>query len=382
MSAPPATVWIVDDVKSNRSLFASIVETLGHRAETYPDGEAALEAAAGSVPDLVLLDVMMTGMDGFEACKALRERFADEVVPIVMITANPDRAMYARGLEAGADDYLFQPIDVTAMRSRINAALRLRHAYQEVTETKRILARRVEDLRRDIAETEHLVYLNDRLQSVGMMVAGIAHELKNPLAAVRFNLDYAEAAVASDAGKEEIAEALAVAREATGSIEELVEDLSTFARPDHPDGSERTSLIQVIDSALRVTRHSVMSHAQIDIEVPPDLLVRIPPRRLAQVMINLLANAARAVAEAARPGQIRVSASRQADQVIINVDDSGVGLPPGDIFEPFYTTAGSSGGTGLGLSICTQIIRRAGGEIGSAESPLGGARIWMRLPAA
>lgn len=382
MTPESATVWIVDDVKSNRSLFASIVETLGHRAETFADGETALEAAAETVPDLVLLDVMMPGLDGFQSCAALRQQFAEEVVPIVMITANPDREMYARGLEAGADDYLFQPIDITAMRSRINAALRLRHAYQEVAETKQMLAERVDDLRLEIAEAERLLCLNDRLQSVGMMVAGIAHELKNPLAAVRFNLDYVEAAIPADINEPEIAEALAVAREATGSIEELVEDLSTFARPDRADGSERTSVIQVIDSALRVTRHRVISHARIEVDVAPDLLVQIPPRRLVQVMINLLVNAAWAVASTGSSGVIRVSAASDGGHVTIAIDDSGVGLPPGDIFAPFYTTSGTSGGTGLGLSICAQIVRRAGGDISSGPSDLGGARIRLRLPAA
>jgi signal transduction histidine kinase len=375
-----ATVWIVDDISSNRSLFASIVETLGHHVETFADGETALEAASESVPDLILLDVMMPGMDGFQSCRALRRKFADEVVPIVMITANPDRAMYSRGLEAGADDYLFQPIDVEAMRSRINAMLRLRHAYQEVSETKQLLAARVELLRREVAEAERLLCLNDRLQSIGLMVAGIAHEIKNPLAAVRFNLDWAEAAFKS-ASAAEVGEALSVAREATSSIEALVEDLSTFARPDRADGSDRTSVIQVVDSALRVTRHSVISHAKIVKRVAPDLLVRIPPRRLAQVIVNLLVNAARAVAAAGGSGTIEIAAKGKGDDVLISVDDSGVGLPPGDIFEAFYTTAEASGGSGLGLSICAQIVRRAGGEIGSADSKLGGAKIWLRLPA-
>ena len=377
-----ATVWIVDDVLSNRSLFATIVETLGHRVQTFADGETALEAAKTEVPDLVLLDVMMPGMDGFQSCRALRETFADEVVPIVMITANPDRTMYSRGLEAGADDYLFQPIDIEAMRSRITAMLRLRHAYQEVSDTKQQLAEHVESLRREIAEAERMLCLNDRLQSIGLMVAGIAHEIKNPLAAVRFNLDWVDATIDKGGNNtSELGEALSVAREATGSIEELVEDLSTFARPDRRDGRHRTSVIQVVDSALRVTRHTVVSHAKIVKRVAPDLLVRIPPRRLAQVMVNLLVNAARAVASTGGDGTIEVSAKSERDDVIIRVDDSGVGLPSGDIFEAFYTTAESSGGSGLGLSICAQIVRRAGGEIGATDSELGGAQVWLRLPA-
>lgn len=380
MSAAGALVWIVDDARSNRSLFASIVETLGHEVETFGDGDSALAAVERTIPDLILLDVMMPEMDGFEVCAALRDRLGAEVVPIVMITANPDRAMYARGLEAGADDYLFQPIDVSAMSSRINAALRLRYAYQEVAETKRHLARRVEDLRREIAEAERQQYLNDRLQSIGLMVAGIAHELKNPLAAVRFNLDYIEAAVAGDADPSEIGEVLGVAREATQSIVHLVEDLATFARPDVSDGSERTCLLQVIESALRVTRHSVAASAQLDIDVAPDLFVSLPPRRIAQVMVNLLVNASRAVGETHQFGEITIAARRVGDEVAVSVDDSGIGLPDGDIFEPFYSTADD--GTGLGLAICAQIIRRAGGSIGGEPSKLGGARIWLRLPAA
>lgn len=390
MKTENAEIWIVDDVQSNRALFASIVETLGHNPTTFDNGEAVVEAAATApVPDLVLLDVMMPGMDGFQSCRELRRRFADEMVPIVMITANPDRDMYSRGLEAGADDYLFQPIDLTAMRSRISGMLRLRAAYQELNEHKDKLAQRVELLRREVAEAERQLCLNDRLQSIGMMVAGIAHELKNPLGAVRFNLDWVTDRLndppATDVAAycTDVNEGVDIALEATAALERLVGDLATFARPDREDNST-SNVSQVIDSAFRVTRHTIIAHAGFEKNVPDDLVVELRPRRLAQVIINLIVNGARAVAQTGERGRIAISAQRLADDVIIEVADSGVGLPSEgtSIFDPFYTTNSSDGGTGLGLSICSQIVKRAGGKLGARTSELGGAEIWIRLPAA
>ncbi len=384
-----ANIWIVDDVHSNRSLFASIVETLGHEPRTFPNGEEAVAAAEiDAVPDLVLLDVMMPGMDGFESCRALRRHFADQMVPIVMITANPDRKLYSRGLEAGADDYLFQPIDVIAIQSRISAMLRLRNTYRELATTKEKLTGRVELLRREVADAEALLHLNDRLQSVGMMVAGIAHELKNPLGAVRFNLDWVTDKLAkpdaenADEWRKQLLEAVEISLEATGNLEQLVADLSTFARPERHDN--RLSVVRtVVDSAVRVTRHSVMGHASIDLDIEDDLVVDVRPRRLAQVVINMLVNAAKAIARTGQRGTVRITAKRDGDDVEISVHDSGIGLPAdsGDIFEPFYTTDAASG-TGLGLAVCAQIVRRSGGEIGADASELGGARFWLRLSAA
>ena len=389
MTHSAANIWIVDDVHSNRSLFASIVETLGHEPRTFDTGEAAVAAArTESAPDLILLDVMMPGMDGFESCRALRRRFAEEMVPIVMITANPDRKLYSRGLEAGADDYLFQPIDLVAIQSRISAMLRLRNTYRELATTKEKLTGRVELLRREVADAEALLHLNDRLQSVGMMVAGIAHELKNPLGAVRFNLDWVTDKLETpdhsdlDGWRTQLGEAIEISLEATGNLEQLVADLSTFARPEREDN--RTSRVRaVVDSAVRVTRHSVMSHASIELDVEDGLIADVRPRRLAQVIINMLVNAARAIAQTGSRGDMRIVARRNGNFAYMAIEDSGIGLPLdcADIFEPFYTTDAGTG-TGLGLAVCRQIVERTGGEIGADKSELGGARFWFKIPVA
>ncbi len=384
-----ADIWIVDDVQSNRALFAEIVETLGHSAKTFPDGESAIEAASKETPDMILLDVMMPGLNGFESCRELRKQFDQEMVPIVMITANPDREMYSRGLEAGADDYLFQPIDLAAIRSRISAMLRLRAAYQDLSTTKEKLATRVDLLRREVAEAEQLLHLNDRLQSVGMMVAGIAHELRNPLTAVRFNLEWvADNLHKQETGlgptwREQLSEAVDISLEATSNLDALVADLSTFARPDRED-NQNSQVAAVVDSALRVTKHTVISHARLEIDVDRQIVAAVRPRRLAQVIINLIVNSARAIAKTKKRGVLRIQASSDGTWVQISVTDSGIGLPPNtdNIFEPFYTTDEGSGGTGLGLGICAQIVRRAGGEIACGEGNLGGAEIRLRIPQA
>ena len=384
-----ADIWIVDDVQSNRSLFAEIVSTLGHTPKTFHTGESAIEAAATETPDMILLDVMMPGIDGFEACKELRKKFDNEMVPIVMITANPDREMYSQGLEAGADDYLFQPIDLAAIRSRISAMLRLRSAYQELNVTKDKLATRVELLRNEVAEAEQLLHLNDRLQSVGMMVAGIAHELRNPLSAVRFNLEWVADQIrregsADAAWRTQVAESVDISLEATANLDQLVADLSTFARPDRED-NQNSVVSVVIDSALRVTRHTVLTHATLELDAADNAIAKIRPRRLAQVIINLVVNAARAIAKTKKRGQIRIRARREGDWVEITIADSGIGLPADaeKMFKPFFTTdPGGGGGTGLGLGICAQIVRNAGGIIASSTSDLGGAEIHVRIPGA
>ncbi len=234
----------------------------------------------------------------------------------------------------------------------------------------------------------------DRLASVGTVAAGVAHELKNPLAYVDANLEFLEAGLAGLAARhpeearamgplgEAVREALVGARR----MQVIVRDLKTFSRDDDsPDAV--ADVRRVLESCINMAAAELKRRATLRkdlVAVPP---VRLSEARLGQVLLNLLVNAAQAIPDGdPRAHQVAVATRWRADgRVEVEVRDSGPGIPPAvlpRIFEPFYTTKRPGEGTGLGLSICRSILEGAGGTIEVESAPGQGACFRVVLPVA
>jgi PAS domain S-box-containing protein len=236
--------------------------------------------------------------------------------------------------------------------------------------------------------------LADRLASMGTVAAGVAHELKNPMAYVGANLEFLQEGLAGIASRrpEEaravapLAEAVREALVGQQRMQVIVRDLKTFSRDDDsPDAV--ADVHRVLESCVNMSWSEVKRRATLRKElraVPP---VRISDARLGQVFLNLLINAAQAIPEGDPRGHEVGLATRplEGGWVEVEVWDTGSGIPPAvrtRIFEPFFTTKRPGEGTGLGLSICRSIVETAGGSI-SVESEEGkGSRFRVVLPAA
>ncbi len=224
----------------------------------------------------------------------------------------------------------------------------------------------------------------DRLAAIGRLAAGVAHEVNNPAAFVSVNLGVLRDRFSS--GKAGTADVLAILDESMAGmdrIREIVRDLKGFARE---RAHERVEVAQVVASALRMATHETRGRARVERALEAGLYVDARAGRLAQVLLNLIVNAAQAIP----PGHasehcISVRTYREDDKAKIEVSDTGPGIAPDDlphIFEPFFTTRESSGGTGLGLWLAREIVEEEGGSI-RFESPRdGGARFVVELPLA
>jgi PAS domain S-box-containing protein len=255
---------------------------------------------------------------------------------------------------------------------------------------------------RDVTEQQRMrdqVVLSERLASLGTLAAGMCHEINNPLTFIIANAHFLETAIESwqtqlrNQGSFELADRTWKAREALDDLREgaerirrIVADLSVFGRP----FDEPSPAVDVRDSiawALRVSATQMRTRARVVNDVEPVPPVRASETRLAQVVINLLINAAHAISEGdAEHNTIRVStATDDQNRVLIRVQDSGGGIPPHvlpRIFEPFFTTKHPGVGSGLGLSICHGIVESFGGEI-RVQSTLGeGTTFEVALPPA
>jgi signal transduction histidine kinase len=225
--------------------------------------------------------------------------------------------------------------------------------------------------------------MKDRLATAGTLAAGIAHEIRNPLAALTFAIEGAGEVLSGEPSPLDLADAraaIADATEATARVAVIVRDLSTLATPVESP-MRPVDLRSVVDGASRLAAAQIKGRSKLErgeVDVPP---VLGDPSRLVQVVLNLLINAARAGRDDA-DNTIRVSAHRADDRVELAISDTGIGMDDATrsrLFEPFFTTRRDSGGTGLGLSICKKIVEGAGGSIAIDSAPGRGTTVRIGL---
>ena len=136
---PPAYILVVDDDRNNRELFGRLLVKDGHDVETAGDGEAALTAVGTRTPDLVLLDVLLPGLNGFDVCRRLKQAQLTRLVPVVLVTGLGDREHRIRGIDAGADDFLAKPFDPVELSARVRSLLRLKRYTDTLESVEAIL---------------------------------------------------------------------------------------------------------------------------------------------------------------------------------------------------------------------------------------------------
>jgi nitrogen-specific signal transduction histidine kinase/ActR/RegA family two-component response regulator len=228
----------------------------------------------------------------------------------------------------------------------------------------------------------------DRMAAMGMLAAGVAHEINNPLTSVVANLDLLSRelpAAVSDDSRGRLLEVIRDASEAALRIRDIARDIRVFSRAEEQQ-TRPVDVHHVLDSALRIVAVELRYRARLVTHFEPVPAVEASESRLAQVFVNLITNAAQAIPLGrAEENQVRVSTRLDASgKVVVEVSDSGVGMPAETvkrIFEPFFTTKGAPEGTGLGLAICDRIVRDLGGEIVVESEPGRGSRFLVELPA-
>jgi signal transduction histidine kinase len=226
----------------------------------------------------------------------------------------------------------------------------------------------------------------DQLASLGMLAAGVAHEIDNPLSYVTANLELLETRLRARAdGDSELQGMLAEAREGVGRIRDIVSSLRTLSRMEETEQHVPVDLRDVVEVTARLAGNQMRHHSNFEISVPEQpVVVDGDAGRLGQVVLNLLVNAAQAVPESrASANIIRLSVLQEPTDGVIEVEDNGPGIPPHTlprIFDPFFTTKPVGLGTGLGLSVCRGIMTSLGGTLTAHSAPGEGARFRVVLP--
>jgi C4-dicarboxylate-specific signal transduction histidine kinase len=219
-----------------------------------------------------------------------------------------------------------------------------------------------------------------RLASLGFMVAGVCHEVSNPLAAIDSMVQILRSR--RGAAPEILERGLASISSNIARVLAITRTLTDFSRV-RADARRSVALAQLVEETASLFRHRAGAHAvAVEAAIPADLAALAEPSQLEQVVFNVLLNAAQAMGG---QGRVTVTAERRGDRAVLAIRDEGPGIAPehlGRIFEPFFTTKPEGAGTGLGLTISRELVYELGGELRAENAPEGGARFVIELPAA
>ena len=253
---------------------------------------------------------------------------------------------------------------------------------EELDRLKQDLEQRVEDRTAELVTAEAALMRAEKLAAIGQLSAGVAHEVNNPAAVVRANLEWIREQLVAAAGASETIEAVDDSLDAIDRVAKIVRQLLDLGRAASSQ-SGSTMLARAVDRALAMAKTSIRAEIAIEIEVDDALWVKADEASAVQILVNLLTNGAQAIPPE-RSGTVRVVASATKDDVVVRVIDDGSGMNDETrrrAFEPFFTTKPFGQGTGLGLALSLGIARSLGGALTCASKP-GETIMTLKLPRA
>jgi signal transduction histidine kinase len=406
-----ATILVVDDEPFNLAVARAALSPT-YQVRTAGTGREALEIAArGARPDLVLLDISMPEMDGFEVLAQLKALPATCEIPVIFVTAHQDDDLELRGFELGAVDFIHKPFRAVIALSRIRAQLDAKAARDLLGSTNSRLTRQVASGAHALEQAQLLLVHAEKLSAMGHLAAGVAHEIRSPIAFIDLNLHtlgiyvadlcsltdaYQRATGADPAALEELwairrridydfiradlVALLADSKEGTERVKRMVQNLGTFSRAGDLDW-QLADLHERLDATLDLARAELRGRCAVDKrygDLPP---IRCLPSQLDQVFLNLVVNASHAIETTGK----LVITTRRADSTHVEVaiaDDGRVMTAEvvARAFEPFFTTKPAGQGTGLGLSISAGIVMKHGGKLDVQSEPGKGTTFTLTLP--
>ena len=367
------------------------------------DGETALEILESEKVDLILLDIVMPGIDGYQTCQRIKQQEKNGDTPVLFITAKTDEESIAQAYEVGGIDYVTKPFKPKELIARVKTHLQIKSLNDDIAESHRDLEKTLEDLK----QTQNQLIQQEKMAGLGTLTAGVAHEINNPtnfVAGAGYNLNnrltefkskLLDLAGGDDAEPEFVTffeqEFAALFSEnklildGAKRIANIVKDLSTFTRMDSAE-KKHTVLSEIIESTIHLvkTRHEKVAFKT---DYADDPAIECYPSKLSQVFMNILVNACQAIQEKEQEtgfeGNISISITRYVNEVVIRIQDNGCGMDEqtlSKVFEPFYTTKEVGKGTGLGMAISFGIIAEHNGNI-NFDSTLGvGTIVTITLP--
>jgi signal transduction histidine kinase len=442
MNTEKNVILVVDDTPANLSVLSEALTEADYEVAVAMNGENAIKQSEYDPPDLILLDVQMPGIDGFKTCEKLKTNPLTQHIPVIFMTALNDAADKVKGFNVGAVDYITKPFQQEEVLARVRLHLSLRNLNKTLEDKnlqlqlftqqleQKVQARTLElsQSLQNLQQTQLQLMQSEKMSTIGQLVAGIAHEINNPLTAIICNIKYTEEyfndllehlhlyqhyypdavleiqthreSIELDFLTEDLSQVIDAFKVSANRIGGISNSLRTFCRAD-TNNKVLANIHEGIDSTLLILRHRLKAN-----EIRPEIkvikeygnlpLVKCHLGQLNQVFMNILANAIDALEDSNQgrsfseikllPNTIIIKTEINVENqlVIIKIQDNGKGISEeiqAQIFEHLFTTKSVGKGTGLGLSISRQIVEEKHGGSLICNSVIGqGTQMTIALP--
>ncbi|PPT09934.1 Circadian input kinase A [Geitlerinema sp. FC II] len=419
-------ILIVDD---SPYLLAAMLRKYGYDVQTVTDSHQAVRSTVDSNPDLILLDITMPGMDGYEVCRHLKASSETREIPVIFISARQNAIDKIKAFQVGGSDYISKQFQFAEVLVRVENQLNQRRLQKQLQaseararEKSNLLARALQQ----VQQTQSQLVQQAKMSSLGQLVAGVAHEINNPINFVYGNLtylaEYTDSLLRSielydkalpdpppeiktaieetdlDFIRSDLPRLVDSMRVGTERIQQIVRSLRNYSHLDKAE-VKAVNLHDGIDNTLTILQHRLKAKpdlAAVEIvksygELPD---IECHAGQLNQVFTNILSNAIDALSDRRRFAQTSHLQAVPAisietglvggDRVYVSISDNGTGMSESvrqRIFDPFFTTKDIGIGTGLGMSISYQIVvERHGGEIHCHSTPGKGTTFTLEIP--
>jgi signal transduction histidine kinase len=428
-----ATILVIDDSPTNLEVLYANLSSAGYEVLVEMDGISGIEQIKNNPPDLILLDIMMPKIDGFETCRRLQADLSTKEIPIIFITALSDIKEKVKGLSLGAVDYITKPFQQDEVLARVQLHLKMRRLNIELDQQKQLLEKRVEERTYELYQaleqlkkTQLQLIQTEKVSSLGQVVAGISHEVNNPIGLISTNLYYAKSYVEElinlvklyqnkfpDPGSdiedkieqidldhvlEDLPKLISSMKLGTDNIRGIMQSLTNFSRS---DGERKKSIDihQGLETTLLILQHRLKAKPKrpaIQVLKEYGNLPKIEcySGQMNQVFMNILVNSIDALdnsfilsnyeqIQKLNP-QIRISTNIDKEAVKIIIANNGKSMSDvlqSQIFQPFFSTQPKINENKLGLAISYQIITENHcGNLQCISSPEQGTEFIIQIP--
>jgi len=375
-------VLIVDDSSVDRKVIQELLKD-DYQIMEAEDGQTALDLIAHDLPDIILLDIQMPVIDGFEVCRRIKAELVNQLIPILFFTSSGDIENKVKGFTSGAVDYITKPFIAAEVRVRVHAHLHIKQMQEErllklgqenqsITEKFNNADQKLKDFTAQLIQTE-------KMAAIGEITAGVAHELKQPLNVMKIICqsimkDIEKQRFDMESTKQDLPELLNQMNRMT----QIIDHMRVFSKRTVGTAIEDLNINETIDAVFVFVGQQLLNHNVAIVKQYGEKLPKVKgdPIRLEQAFMNIITNARQALMSCGKKEmkiEIKTYLSQDQKNMIAEIKDNGPGIPVEireKIFESFFTTKESGEGAGLGLSTAKKIIEEHGGRI-EVESALG-----------
>ena len=402
----PRNILIVDDEPINRTLLREVLKNSNYAVQEAENGKTAIALAQTTNPAIILLDIMMPEMNGYDVCRHLKADHKTSDIPVIFITALNKPDDLVKGFAAGAEDFLSKPINAEEVKARVRTQLKLKAATVEIK-------RYNEELERVVAESSKELIRAERQAAFGLLIQGIVHNLKGPLTTMQGSLEIGRSTLAAMTESIEMGpplrheqlkklssgacKSMELTASASQRLQEMVNSLMAKGSADQRHELKKCELNDIIRAELEFLAADLHFKHKIEKNVdlsPGKTTILAAPAEIAQTLNNLLINAKDALLDRPAP-MIKINTRICGVNVLLTIADNGCGIATENldrIFDPFYTTKNrrrdnpekNNGltGTGLGLYMCMRSIKSIGGNIRAASLDRAGTTFEISIPLA